>query len=262
MEYNIQKVKERYSDAEREDLRFQRSRASGMEAHYTKRLLDKYVAPGQKILELGCGTGYYGLYLADKCSSYLGVELTPVNVSFFAEKICILGLTNLSVMEGDARSLPELSDESFDVVLVLGPLYHLPPEGREQVLAEAKRLCKPGGTILCAYIPPMGAYLTGVFLRPETYPNETAGEFCLNRQVDDCAPDVWFFTTSKQMQDAAEKAGLQVLQNTGVDFNFCANIQNALPEERVAAWEQLADSMCEDPYAAALASHAVLVCRK
>jgi SAM-dependent methyltransferase len=53
---------------------------------------------------------------------------------------------------GDARHL-DAADASYDVVLVLGPLYHLPdPADRWQALAEAHRVVRPGGLVAAAAI--------------------------------------------------------------------------------------------------------------
>ena len=62
---------------------------------------------------------------------------------------------------GDARSLP-VSDASYDVALLLGPLYHLPAsEDRLQALREAHRVVRLGGMIVAAFICRAAAALDG-----------------------------------------------------------------------------------------------------
>ena len=39
------------------------------------------------MLELGCGTGYYGMYFADMCAEYTGIDITPENIEIFNRKI-------------------------------------------------------------------------------------------------------------------------------------------------------------------------------
>ena len=57
-----------------------------------------------------------------------------------------------SAVLGDARDLP-FRDSSYDAVLVLGPLYHLPEQSdRRQALAEAMRVVRPGGIVAAAGI--------------------------------------------------------------------------------------------------------------
>ena len=39
------------------------------------------------MLEIGCGTGYYGFYYADKCQEYLGIDIVPDHIALFKQKI-------------------------------------------------------------------------------------------------------------------------------------------------------------------------------
>ena len=67
MASNAEKIINRYGDGSREENRNSSTRADyTMEFKYTKRLLDKYITNKFSIAEIGCGTGYYGIYLSDK----------------------------------------------------------------------------------------------------------------------------------------------------------------------------------------------------
>ena len=74
------------------------------------------------------------------------------------------GLTNATGRVGDATQLGEIPDDSFDVVCCFGPLYHLPPEERELVFAECRRVCRPGGVLAFAYICQIGVYAAACVL--------------------------------------------------------------------------------------------------
>ena len=55
-------------------------------------------------------------------------------------------------MQGNALKLSKLQDNTFDVTLLFGPMYHLFGfENKKKALEEAKRVTKPGGVILVAY---------------------------------------------------------------------------------------------------------------
>ncbi|MCQ2772429.1 MAG: class I SAM-dependent methyltransferase, partial [Bacilli bacterium] len=70
------------------------------------------------------------------------------------------------VHRGDARGLSLFSSDSFDVVLLFGPIYHLlKKEEKIQVLKEAKRVVKSGGVILTSYYMNDYAILTYGFLK-------------------------------------------------------------------------------------------------
>ncbi len=107
-----------------EGSRSTRDRNSSLEFHYTKKHLDGYIKHSDKILEIGCGTGYYGLYFADKCCAYHGIDILPLHIDIFNEVIKQKGYKNISCEIGDATNLENINDSSYDVILCLGPIYH------------------------------------------------------------------------------------------------------------------------------------------
>ncbi len=260
MAVNLENVKENYKDATREDGRFLRDKASLMESHYTKKFLSKYISTDASVIELGCGTGHYGFFLADKCKAYLGIDITPENIEMFNSKIAESGLTNVKAQVGDATRL-SVGDKAYDVVLVLGPMYHLPPEERELVFEESKRICKKSGIIIYAYINKVGAYLTGCLLAPGIYPSAKVNEFVLDKGNDDTHPDVFFLTMPEDMEKAAKSHGLKVLENAGIDFAFGTDIINAMSEEQLDVWMVLSDFMSVSPSCTGVSNHALLICR-
>ena len=76
---NKHKIVAHYEDyAKREggeDNRATFSRSAGLEFHYTKKIINDFISRDSRILEIGCGTGYYGMYFADKCMKYVGIDL-------------------------------------------------------------------------------------------------------------------------------------------------------------------------------------------
>ena len=100
------------------------------------------------------------MHFSDKCKEYVGVDITPENIALFNEKVKAQGLRNVKGLIGDATNLSNISDNYFDVVLCLGPLYHLPPDERELVFAECRRICKNNGIVVFSYISKIGVYTT------------------------------------------------------------------------------------------------------
>ncbi len=262
MAYNFDFIHEKYKDTYKEEGRFSESRAAGSEAHNTKKQLDLLVNGQSSVLELGCATGYYGLYLADKCHCYLGVDIIPENVERFTQRIKESECTNLSVQLGDATCLDSIESQKYDVVLVLGPMYHLPPKDRALVFDESIRVCKPGGKICYAYVSVLGVYAGACVGWPEKYPNAYTNECVLGRGLDDLRPDLFFETTPEEMEQSAKEHGLSVIKNVGLDFLFAANIINSMSEEQFAAWLELNDRMAESQFCTGLSNHALLVCEK
>lgn len=73
---------------------------------------------------------------------------------------------NISITQGNALDLSAFSDNTYDITLLLGPLYHLyTKEDKRQALREAVRVTRPGGVIFTAYVISDGCLLDEGFLR-------------------------------------------------------------------------------------------------
>ena len=100
----------------------------------------------KKILEVGAGTGRYSIALAKEGFEVDAVELTDHNLQILNSKL--EGMQNIRTYQGNALDLSLFSDESFDITLVLGPMYHLyTKEDKLQALKEAVRVTRKGGYI-------------------------------------------------------------------------------------------------------------------
>lgn len=233
-----------------------------MEFHYTKKLAGEQIGPSDRVLEVGCATGYYGMHFAPLCGEYVGVDIVPEHIELFREKIAGSGLANLSAQVGDATGLAGIADGSFDVVLALGSMYHLPVEEREKVFAECARVCKPRGIVIFSYINAIGAYADACMTWPDSYPTAKANRFVLEEGIDDLRPELFFFTCPEAMAAGAEQQGLTVLRNSGVNFAYQKFAIDEMDEEKFAAFMELNDAMVASPTCTSMAIHALLICRK
>lgn len=116
----------------------------------TMRYVERYLQPGTRILEIGAATGRYSHALARKGYRVDAVELVQHNIDIF------LSLTQpgekVSIRQGNAKNLSCFADNTFDITLLLGPMYHLfTVEEQLQALSEAIRVTKKGGIIFAAY---------------------------------------------------------------------------------------------------------------
>lgn len=127
------------------------SRFGQVEFLTTIRFIEKYLKPGMKILEVGAGTGRYAHYFARKGYTVDAVELVENNIIGFKEKT--LPSENITIVQGDAVNLCMLKDNEYDIVLHLGPMYHLAGiADRKAAVSEALRVTKPNGKVFMAYI--------------------------------------------------------------------------------------------------------------
>ena len=130
----------------------------------TMRYIEKYRKPGNRILEIGAGTGRYSHALARQGYAVDAVELIGHNIDIF-RKNTQAGET-ITITQGNAMDLSAFPDNMYDITLLLGPLYHLyTNEDKQQALREAIRVTKPGGVIFAAYVISDGCLLDEGFHR-------------------------------------------------------------------------------------------------
>ena len=104
--------------------------------------------PGERILELGVGTGYYSLDLAEWVGAGGTIELfdlQPEMLDHVMRRSAERGLTNLIPTEGDATALP-YADDSIDAVVLITVLGEIPD--RASAMAQIARVLKPGGRLV------------------------------------------------------------------------------------------------------------------
>lgn len=102
-------------------------------------------------MEIGAGTGAYSLALARKGYDVTAIELSEKNLEVLQQKS--IGIKNIIAMQGDALDLSILENNSFDITLLFGPMYHLYEEkDHRQALNEAVRVTKSGGIIMVAFL--------------------------------------------------------------------------------------------------------------
>ena len=143
---NIRKILENYYSRGEEKNRLVKDKAHQVEFLTTVRYIDKYLEVGNKILEIGAGTGRYSIYYAKKGYEVESVELVKSNIEEFKKHI-----TNdmkIKINEGNALDLYMYNDNTFDITLLLGPVYHLfSIEEKREAIEEAIRVTKPSGKI-------------------------------------------------------------------------------------------------------------------
>ncbi|WP_194916189.1 class I SAM-dependent methyltransferase [Catenulispora rubra] len=140
-------IAEYYSEHYEEADRLSVNAFGRLERERTKQLLLRELPPAPaRILDVGGGPGVYAAWLAQ-----LGYDVTLIDpVPRHCEQAA--GYGTFAVQTGDARAL-QAPDASADVVLLLGPLYHLiDPDDRARALREANRVVRPGGLIAAAFI--------------------------------------------------------------------------------------------------------------
>jgi len=134
-----------------------------LEGIRTKEIISRYLPlPSQNILDVGGGAGYYAFWLQSLGHNVSLIDLSPDNIDLVRQSELEQGVSLKHTSEGDARQL-DFPDDSFDLVLMLGPLYHLIDKAeRIQALAEARRVLKPNGLLIAAIISRYASLIDGL----------------------------------------------------------------------------------------------------
>ena len=163
-------INDYYNNDYTEDNRLLKDKTHHIEYITTLTYIDKYLKPNNRIIEIGAGTGTYSLYYAKKGYQVDAIELVQSNVDIMNSKIT--PDMNIKAIQGNALDLSMYEDNTFDLTLVLGPLYHLfKEEEQEQAIKEAIRVTKPNGKIFIAFILFDLSLLTWGFKEKNIYNN-------------------------------------------------------------------------------------------
>ena len=136
-----------------------------LELTRTQTLIRRYATPAPGVVyDIGGGSGVYAGWLARLGYTVHLVDAVPLHVEQARQTSAAQPEHPLASAElGDARALT-FADASADMVLMLGPLYHLTERAdRVQAWREARRVLKPGGVVLGAVISRFASTLGGLF---------------------------------------------------------------------------------------------------
>ena len=156
-----------YYETHDENNRFT-SKHGAVEYLTTMRYIEKYLKPGMRILEIGAGTGRYSHALAQKGYPVDAVELIEHNIEVFRQNT--LENEPVTITQGNATDLSAFKDNTYDITLLLGPMYHLfTEEEKLKALSEAVRVTKRGGIVYVAYCMCDATVRSFAFMRGEIH---------------------------------------------------------------------------------------------
>ena len=196
-----------------------------------------------KILDIGAATGAYSIPLWEEGYDVTAVELVKHNLGMLKAKG-----TGVKAYQGNALKLKRFEADSFDFTLLFGPMYHLKTrEEQIKALSEAKRVTKPDGYIMVAYVMNEYAFLTYGIKEGHILENIAEGKLDEAYHVRPGADDLYAFMRTEDIESLnsdAELARVQIISPDG-PANHMRREVNALSEEQFAAFIQYQLAVCE-----------------
>ncbi len=266
----IQSEIEKYYNKFNEDKRL-RSRHGQVEYRTTMKYIHHYLEllcdglpeaeKGRiRILDIGAGTGAYSIPLAEEGYSVTAVELVRYNLGILKQKSSLV-----EAYQGNAMKLSRFPDESFDMTLLFGPMYHLfTEEDQLKALSEAKRVTKKGGFILVAYV--MNEYAVITYAFKEGHIKECLDKGMLTedyRTVSD-EKDLYHYVRTEDIESLNEKTGLSRVKLIAADgpSDYIRPVLNSMDEATFEEYLKYHLATCERQDTIGASSHTVDILQK
>lgn len=213
-----------------------------------------------KILDIGAGTGKYSVALANEGYDVTALELVKYNLGILKQKN-----SSVKAYQGTALKLKRFEDNTFDLTLLFGPMYHLfDYEDKKKALSEAKRVTKPGGIILVAYC--MNEYGVITYAFKEKHILECMAENRLDKDFKTISfkENLYDYMRIEDIDKLNEDVRLERIKIISPDgpANYMRPFLNQLKDEEFEYFVQYQMSTCERMDLIGAGAHTVDILRK
>lgn len=255
-------VKKYYAEYDEEN-RLIKDNAHKIEFITTTTYLNKYIKKGSKILDVGAGTGRYSFYYYEQGFDVTALELCEKHINIMVKKTEELK-SNLNIIQGNALDLSVFENDSFDVVLCLGPIYHLTDKvARDKCIKECLRVLKPNGVLAVAYVNRLTQ-----FIKMISRDKDNINDIGLQRIVDHGSEfgdsnDCFYFSTYEEIEDLMNSFEVKKLDHLGTDgmSDLLRNRVNEFSDSEFDLWLKYHLNTCKNASIIGYSMHGLYICR-
>lgn len=250
---------EEYYNKFNEDKRLN-TRRGQIEFITNMKYIHKYLKEGDKILDIGAGTGKYSLSLDKEGYEVTAVELVKRNIQIINKKN-----PHLKTILGNALDLSMIKDNTYDIVLLFGPMYHLKKRSDQiKALAEAKRVTKKEGIILVSYCMNDYAIITHGFIEDNIKENIKNQQINKNFKILENGNPLYDYVRIEDINEINKITKLKRMQIISSDgmTNYIRGTINKMDEETFELYLKYHLSTCERKDFLGVSTHLLDILKK
>lgn len=250
---------EEYYNKFNEDKRLN-TRRGQIEFITNMKYIHKYLKEGDKILDIGAGTGKYSLSLDKEGYKVTAVELVKRNIQIINKKN-----PHLKTILGNALDLSMIKDNTYDIVLLFGPIYHLKKRSDQiKALAEAKRVTKKEGIILVSYCMNDYAIITHGFIEDNIKENIKNQQINKNFKILENGNPLYDYVRIEDINEINKITKLKRIQIVSSDgmTNYIRGTINKMDEETFELYLKYHLSTCERKDFLGVSTHLLDILKK
>lgn len=251
-----EKIIEFYDSCD-ENVRLNENSVHYIEFLTSIKFFEKFFPKNSKILDACAGTGAYAFHLAEQGHHVTAGDIAPRNVEVMKEKQVLNPLLD-EIYVGDTLDLTRFSAQSFDVVLCMGALYHLPDkQDRHNVVSECLRVLKKGGIFVGSYMNRFAVVLQNC--------NGNLGNIDeVLMFIKEGTEGPFYASSPKEIKTMMNDFSLEEIHHFGADGigYLLYGITNLIDAEGFENWRQYHFATCEEESLLGYSYHGVYMGRK
>jgi SAM-dependent methyltransferase len=252
----------------REEDRLTTNNARKIEFITTTRIFDKLFEQKLKILDCAAGTGAYAFYLADRGHEIVATDITPRHINYINEQLKTKTYKMVTSIL-DAIDMSKFENESFDVVLNMGPFYHLVDDvRRKKCLSECLRVLKKGGILVTAYIPKYYVFqymaLSNPLYLDSTLATQIINTGELRHDDEKCFWTDTYYASFDEMEALYTENHLKIIDHVAQDgiAPLLHEKVDKWTKEELSIWFDYHYSTCREKSTLGTSNHVIIIGRK
>ena len=227
-----------------------------VEREVKKRIISSLLKDNSRILEIGAGTGVYCVEFAKLGHIVSACDIVQKHVDIINEKSKINNI-NIEAKYADALNLP-YDSESYDIVLLSGPIYHLHNvEDKIKAIKEALRCLKKGGYIVVDYLSDIHGYIQHVLLSKDFLFQKDSNDFYNNLEID----EIFSYDNKNKIERIMNELGVKQTKFYSTDSitRFIKEDINKLNEIELNKWISFINNISSNENIIDLSEHCLVI---